>query len=466
MNKKHVKLKIALLVLLLIATVATCYSLNLQQAIDLALKNNKSFLSQKNQYQQAQWNEKNALTNFLPKIDFNAMAVRIDNDTYNAANEIMQLPVYDPTGIPNGNYVPISAGMLSGGIYRTTYTTDLTIQQPIFNGGKVILGYKIAQLNTKSAQQTLESKKNDLQYDVAALFFNILRLQDMISIADKSLSSSKAQLKKITDKFDVGLAKKSDVLQWQVKVENNNITLEELKNSLNVLKTSWFNLLGLEQLSKANMPDKIDLTMYDAQINKIGQINEVTKYDTLSYILSLVKSQNPDIKNLELTERIAKTARTLSITNFLPSLNLQYTRTFDQDNKLNLDGAKSWNLAAVFSLPLFHGGTNLTDLKRSGYQYKSTKLQLEDLKQKLLMAAENSLYDLITKAKRVISSKLSYNNAQENYKIVNDLFDQGMITNVELMDAEVMLFASELNVQTSYYDYILAKYALEKYTNK
>jgi len=29
-----------------------------------------------------------------------------------------------------------------------------------------------------------------------------------------------------------------------------------------------------------------------------------------------------------------------------------------------------------------------------------------------------------------------------------------------------MLFGIELNLQTSYYDFVLAKYALEKFTNK
>jgi len=161
-------------------------------------------------------------------------------------------------------------------------------------------------------------------------------------------------------------------------------------------------------------------------------------------------------------KELAKTAQNLAITNFLPSLNLQYTRTFDQDDKLNFDGAKSWNIAAVFSVPIFHFGTNITNLKRSNFQYKSTQLQLEDAREKILMAAENSVYDLITKAKRVISGKLAYENAKQNYSIVNDLFDQGMVTNTELMDAEVMLFGIELNLQTSYYDFCSCKICIRK----
>ena len=466
MSKMFTKRKILFVFISLFLFSTQLCALSLDDAISTALKNNKSFTAQKYSYLQYKWNEKNALTNFFPKVNLNASAVRIDNDTYKEANSTFHLKVFDALGVPTGDYVPITVGMMAGGVYKTTYITDLTIRQPIFNGGKLFLGYKIAQLSTKQVLQNLASSQNDLQYNVADSYLNILKIQNMIKIANKSLASSKAQLKKIYDKFDVGMVKKSDVLQWEVKVENDKITLEELKNGLSVLKTYWYNILGLESLSQAAMPDRIALTSYDNEITLLHSMSEVTKFDTLSYVLSVVKAENPDLKSFALSERIAKTAQNLAITNFLPSLNLQYTKTFDQDDKLNFDGAKSWNIAAVFSVPIFHFGTNITNLKKSNFQYKSIQLQLEDAREKILMAAENSVYDLITKAKRVISGKLAYENAKQNYSIVNDLFDQGMVTNTELMDAEVMLFGIELNLQTSYYDFVLAKYALEKFTNK
>jgi len=466
MRKNFTKRKILFVFILLILISSQLCALSLDKAITTAVQNNKSYRAQNYNYQQYKWNEKNAITNFLPKINLNATAVRIDNNTYEEAKATMRLKVYNSLDIPTGDYVPISAGMMSGGIYKTTYSTNITIQQPIFNGGKLFLGHQIAKLSTKQALQNLSSSQNDLEYNVADSYLNILKIQDMIKIAKKSLASSQAQLKKVNEKFNVGVVKKSDVLQWEVKVENDRIALEELKNGLSVLKTFWFNILGLTSLSEAAMPDRIDLTSYDNEITLLHTISEVTKFDTLSYVLSIVKAENPDLKSLAFSERIAKTAQKLAISNFLPSLNLQYTRTFDQDDKLNFDGADTWNMAAVFSVPIFHFGTNITNLKKSNYKYKSIKLQLEDAREKILMAAENSVYNLITKAKRVISGKLAYENAKENYSIVNDLFDQGMVTNTELMDAEIMLFGSELNLQTSYYDFVLAKYALEKYTNQ
>jgi len=102
------------------------------------------------------------------------------------------------------------------------------------------------------------------------------------------------------------------VLQWEVKVENDKITLEELKNGLSVLKTYWYNILGLESLSQAAMPDRIALTSYDNEITLLHSMSEVTKFDTLSYVLSVVKAENPDLKSFALSERIAKTAQNLA----------------------------------------------------------------------------------------------------------------------------------------------------------
>jgi outer membrane protein len=156
----------------------------------------------------------------------------------------------------------------------------------------------------------------------------------------------------------------------------------------------------------------------------------------------------------------------LAKTDFLPTFNLQYTYQFENDDKLNFDDAAEmdyWNIAVVASVPIFQSGKNYTNLRRSKYEYKKTQLQLSDTKDQILIGAKNSFYTLVTRAKSVGSNTLALESAQENYKIVNDLYEQGIVTNTELMDAEIMLFNVEMGLTSAYYDYILAKYNLDKF---
>jgi len=73
---------------------------------------------------------------------------------------------------------------------------------------------------------------------------------------------------------------------------------------------------------------------------------------------------------------------------------------------------------------------------------------------------------VVTKAQTVENNKSALAFAKENHKLINNLFEQGMITNSDLMDADIMLFASEMNLVSSYYDFLISKYELIKFTNE
>ncbi|MCK4339974.1 MAG: TolC family protein [Candidatus Cloacimonetes bacterium] len=436
-----------ILILLLPFVSTSLFAISLEDAQEIARKNNKYFLAQKANVNQAKWNEYNALTNFLPKLSLDETGVRLDEDTYNKLKLMYQM-------IPGQE------------VFRTTYTTTLNVTQPIFNGGKIFLGYQISKLAKEQAILTSSSEENNLDYIVAETYLNILKMNDVLEISEKSLTSSQSQLEKVSQKFDLGMAKKSDKLQWQVKVENDKIALEEIKNSISVLKTIWKNLLSLKYDDNLNFPEEIVLIQYDNEIYKYTSLSETDKNKKLSDILVKTKNFNPDLKNLKITEKIAKKGHQIAKGNFLPSFNLQYSRQFESDDKLNFDGSTNWTIAAVASFPIFQSGANYTNLQRSKYELNKVKLQLDDAKEKILMGAENSFYNLINNAKKVNGNKLAFENAKENHKIINELYEQGMVTNTELMDAEVILFAGEMNLAIAYYDYILAKYALNKFINE
>jgi len=456
-------MKKTILLLLIILICNSLFAINLEEAKKMARENNKYFLSEKANLNQTKWNEYNAITNFLPKFSLNETAVRLDDNTYNKATQSAQIPVFGPTGIPTGDYIPFSPSAMSGGMYKTTYTTQLTIQQPIFNGGKILISHQIAKLAKEQALLNLKSGKNDLDYQVAETYLNLLKLSDVKKISEKALSSSKAHLKMVTDKYEQGIVKKSDVLQWKVKVENDKIALEEVKNSIEMLKTLWKDLLGLKNSDNLPMPDEIDFMQYEDEIQKYAEITKEEIVKEIDKILTQTEITNPDIKSLEIVKKISKKGYLIAKGNFLPSINLQFQKQFESDNKLDFDGEDSWNLVAVASFPIFQSGANLTNLKRSKYEYLKTKLQMDDAKDKILMGTKNSFYNLVTKAKKVNSAKVAFENAKENHKILNDLYEQGMVTNTELLDAEIILFSGEMNLTSAYYDYILAKYNLDKF---
>ena len=353
--------------------------ITLEQSIELAKQNNKELLSEKNALQSAGWMQKNAFTNFLPKMSFNSTAIRIDNDTFQK---------YSAFQIPGLDLPP---SML---VYETTYKNNIAVQQPIFNGGKTIIGYQLSRLARQQTLNSLHNKENDIVFRVASTYFNILKLYDLNELAEKSLNSSNSHLQLIEKKYEVGIGQRSDILQWQVKVKNNQTSMNEISNNIKILETVWKNLLGSKK--DVLIPEKIQVNDYESEIQEYSALNSDQIQNKLYLYLSQVKSNNPNLKILELSKKMMRKNYLMAKGNFLPSLNLQFTYEIENDDKFDFSGDENWNLAALLSMPLFTSGANYTNLKKSKYEMLQTDLISESAKDNLLLGAESTFYNLIT----------------------------------------------------------------------
>jgi len=437
---KEVKMKKVILTFMMLFLMLTLSAITLEESIQIARENNKDILAQESGLMSADWSEKNALTNFFPKMSFNSTIVRIDDDTYNEANAPIQIP-----GI--GEF----PSMVS--VYKTSYTNYITVQQPVFNGGKMILGYQLSKFAKKQALLALQDKRNDISYAVASAYLGILRLQDLKTLSEKSLNSTLSHLEKVL--------KKSDVLQWQVKQKNDETSISEIENSIDELYGFWQILLGAEEAAE---PSKIDVTEYDSETLQYALMEKSELEKAADEFLTEVEKTSPFIQTLELAGKMMKKNYCMAKGEFLPSLNLQFSYQFESDDEFDFDGEDNWNLVAALSVPIFTSGTNYSNLKKAKYDLKKTQYETESALENYMVAAKNVFHKLITKARTVEDNKTALEFARENHNIINELYTQGMVTNSELLDAEAMLFGSEMNLVASLYDYILLKYEIKKYT--
>ncbi len=452
------KIVLLMLTLLLLSTLFAV-EINLDESIKLAQENNKEIQAEKYSLKSAKWGKFDAFSNFLPRVSFNSTIVRIDDEIFDEATQIMQVPVLNSIGMPTGDFIPFSASAMGSGIYQTSYTNNITVQQPIFNGGKIILGYQLTNLVKEQAEIALENKELDVSYAVASTYFGFLKLKDIQKLTQKSLSSTISHLEKVQKNFEVGTAKKSDILQWKVKLNNDKTSNFEIENGLNEILSFWKNLIGAEE----SIPTKINLEKYDVEIDGFASMEpkdiKVAKHD----FLQRVEITSPTLNSIDLANKMMKKNYWMTKGNFLPSLNLQFDYQIESDDEFDFSGDDNWNLVAAISVPLFTSGSNFSKVKQAKYELLKTDKQTEYARDNYMIAAENVFNKLITSARIINDNKVALEFAKENHKLINKLFEQGMVTNSELLDAEIMLFGSEMNLISSYYDYVLTKFEMKKY---
>jgi len=450
---------ILLTITLLLFSTLFAVEIDLDESIKLAQENNKEIQAKKYSLKSAKWGKFDAFSNFLPRVSLNSAIVRIDDETFDEATQIMQVPVLSPMGMPTGDFIPFSASAMGSGIYQTSYTNNITVQQPIFNGGKIILGYQLTNLVKEQAEIALENKELDVSYAVASTYFGFLKLKDIQKLTQKSLSSTISHLEKVQKNFEVGAAKKSDVLQWKVKLNNDKTSNFEIENGLEEILSFWKSLIGVEE----SIPTEINLEKYDIEIDGFASLElsdiKVAKQD----FLKSVEIASPTLNSIDLVNKMMKKNYWMTKGNFLPSLNLQFDYQIESDDEFDFSGDDNWNLVAAISVPLFTSGSNFSKVKQAKYELLKTNKQTEYARDNYMIAAENVFNKLITNARIINDNKVALEFAKENHKLINQLFEQGMVTNSELLDAEIMLFGSEMNLISSYYDYVLTKFEIKKY---
>jgi len=442
------KLLLFMLTLILFSTILAV-EIDLDESIKLARINNKEIQAAKYSLKSANWEKFDAFTNFLPRASFNSAIVRIDDDSFEMANAPIQIPEF---GLEFPAMFPI---------YRTTYSNNITIQQPLFNGGKVILGYQLASLAKQQIEIALENKELDTSYAVASTYFGYLKLKDIQELAQKSLSSSISHLKKVEKNFEVGTAKKSDVLQWKVKLNNDKTSNYEVENGLTEILSFWKSLIGVGD----KIPAKIQLEKYNTEIDNYTALNENEINVLKQEFLKKVEMNSPTLSSIDLVNKMMKKSYCMAKGNFLPSVNLQFDYQIESDDEFDFSGDDNWSLAAAISVPIFTSGSNFFKMKQAKYDLLKVEKQTEYAHDNYLIAAENIFARLITNARIVKDNQLAVELAKENHKIINELYEQGMVTNSELLDAETMMFGSEMNLIASYYDFILTKFEMKKYTH-
>lgn len=436
-----------LMLMLCLFTFVFAEEIDLEQSIELAKQNNKDLQAENFAVSSAKWAKFDALTNFLPRVYFNSTTVRIDDDMYDEANAPIQIP---EIGMEFPAMFPI---------YKTTFSNNITVQQPVFNGGKVILGYQLASLNKQQAELQLENKNLDTSYNVASTYFGYLKLQDMQELTKKNLNSSISHLEMIRQKYEVGTAKRSDVLQWQVKVNNAKTSAFEINNGIDEISAYWENIIGVED----KIPSKMNLEQFDEEIKSYAEMQMDMMEKERKEFLIKVAVKSPTLNTIDVANKMMKKSYCMAKGNFLPSLNLQFDYQIESDDEFDLSGDDNWNLVAALSVPLFTSGSNFSKLKQAKYDLLKTQKQTEYARDNYLVAAENVFNKLLTSAVVVNDKRIAFELAQENHKIINELFEQGMVTNSELLDAETMLFGSEMELINAYYDYVLNKFEIKKY---
>ena len=335
---------------------------------------------------------------------------------------------------------------------RDVMTTDFNVTYPIYAGNK----RKNALSSTMDLRKAYEQDLNDIKaqtvLNVKTVFYNILFLNELLNVYHESLDQMNEHLALAEKAYKEGMRSEFDVLSFKNKIEEFKSKIIEIEGNRDVA------ILGLKNLM--NMPDSSKITC-------TGRLSS----DTLLPELINYKNSDSIIHN---------------------NFRIQYLKSMMQvlDKKAKIEGAE--NLPVLFAFGnyhIYHGmdfppfdanwrqgyavgiglKINLFDGNMSKGRVAEIKAGIdklnnyqEGLELKTNYEINKSLQNIESLTAQKQSAENNLQVAKKAYEIALTAYQNGVITNIELNDAQLNINKSEVLILNAEKN-ILIEYANLEY---
>ncbi len=404
-------------------------SLNLNDAINLAMANNESYLIAKKEVERAQSQIFEAASGAFPQITGGLTYLR----NWRVPTGVFQF---------NDEVVTVKFGT------DNSYTADLTMTQPLYSGGKTFAALKIARLYKKLSLETVRMARQNLKVEVYGSFYTAILANEMSLAGLQSLKLAKENLEVVEQMFSQGVVSEYDLLKAKVEVANIQPAVIKSNTDYEVSISALKNLLGLKAIDELILNADFDSSQFI-----------VSPFEISGFEDELIENR-PEIKISRLTTAGRRRAISLYSAGYKPSLSfqtsLQYQAQFDNGSVFDKKWDRSLNSILILTIPIFDSWKTPSRVKQAKIDYSQSRLQEEAIRKAMILDLEQS-YGKYLEARKNFSAQGNVAElANRGLDIARVRFENGVGTQLEVSDARLQLQRSKINKATAFYDLALS----------
>ena len=412
---------------------ASAQTYTLQQLKDSALHNNIAIRNAKHSIDAAQQQRKEAFTKYFPSVSgtglwFNAnkgMAKMDVNPSDYISPELgaslaQMLPAEALAALGS----PISMSMLKNGTIA-----GVTAVQPIFAGGQIINGNKLAKVGEDVSRLQLQLSENEVERQTEQYYWQLVSLQEKM----KTIEAVQTLLADIYKDVDVavraGVVMRNDLLQVQLRQNDVESQKVKLNNGIGIVRLLLAQYCGL-----SNEQFSVESFVLNDETSQ-----QVIKQD---YDQALLGTAEYKLLNKQI--EATKLQKKMEIGKNLPTLGIgagyNYHNLFDNNHTFGM-------VFATVSVPIsdWWGGSHA--VKRKKIAQQQAEEQLADNSQLLKIRMQNAWNNVEESRQQLQIAQRSIEQAEENLRLNRDYYKAGTSKMSDLLEAQ-LLYQQSLDRRT------------------
>ena len=378
-----------------------------------------------------------ARAGFFPRVDLSEGFSRSDNPVYAFGSLLNQ------GRFTSGDF---AVDKLNHPDPITNWRTNLSGSVPLFLGGRTVLGYQQAQLGQNAAEQGRLRAEQEVIFGVIRAYSAILLSREALATVQAAVRTAEANLAAAETRYDAGLVVASDALAARVRLARLR---EEAIASANQVR-----------LSHAALNEAMGLPLDHAQ-RVTGQLDlPPPLYEQLDGLETLAQTHRPDYRQVDLEAQRLEKDILRAKGALLPTMHMMGNYEINNE-RFASNGQDSWSVGVVLNLNLFNGGGDRARIVEAQANFQRAVAQRERLANAIGLEVHDAFLAHLTARERVAVARDAVTQAEESLRIVQDRYEAGLTTIVELLDSETTLTAARTNLTRTLYDATVSQARLD-----
>jgi len=335
---------------------------------------------------------------------------------------------------------------------RNMFVGSVMLTQPVFMGGSIIAMNKMADINEKLAANSLEARRQATIYRLDQAYWQVVSLYHKQQLAQSYLDLVKKFDTDVYKMIEEGVATKSDGLSVDVKVNEAEMTLTKVNDGLVLSRMLLNQLCGL--------PLDEQVTLADEQVTEIAVVELKPTLNVEQAV-----ANRPELKMLQNTVDLSKQTTNILRAGNLPQVLL--TGGYAVSNPSLLNGFERkfrgfWNVGVTMRVPLWNWGDVMYKVRASKGATSIANLELAEARELVELQVNQTTFKVDEANKKLLMAQKNIQRADENLRMANLGFREGVITPTVVMEAQTAWLQAQSQKIDAEIDVKLSQVELQK----
>ncbi len=332
---------------------------------------------------------------------------------------------------------------------RNIWAGSVMVTQPVFMGGAIVALNRLADINEEMATNSSDLRRQGVLYSTDQAYWQVVSLKHKKRLAEGYLELVKKFDHDVQRMIDEGVATRSDGLSVSVKVNEAEMALQKVDDGLVLSKMLLCQMIGL--------PMKEEITLVDEDSENLSVVTLQPQLE-----VEQAMENRPELKVLGNTVDMTR-----QVTNILKAGNLPQVAVvggYSVSNPNVLNGFEKkfgglWNVGVLVRVPLWNWGDVAYKVRASKGATAIANLEREDVREKIELQVNQNTFKVDEANKRLVTAQTGIERANENLRIANLGFSEGVIAPTVVMEAQTawlqaqsQLIDAQINVKLSQVD--------------